>query len=117
MNNIPKTISQLESETENVESYITLNAICNFAKSVALVEFLRELENNYGYDIKIIAAYPQISENAYWLIKEPGEKIFTLGTWARVHINGVERLVDTKNISYHDKAFNASQETIEVSVN
>jgi hypothetical protein len=112
MTNILKTISQLESETETVESYYTLSDLCDLAKSIALVEFLREIENNSGCDIIVIAAYPQISENAYWLNKEPGGKIFTLGTWARVLINGVEHLADTKKISFHDKAYNASPETV-----
>ena len=112
MENIYKTISQLEAETKNIELYRTLSALSEFAQSVALIKFLREIEDKYGYSIKVIAACPQISENAHWLIKKHRGKIFTLGKWARVHINGVEYMIDTKNISWRDKAYNASPETI-----
>ena len=104
-----KTISQIESETKNVESCMDETKL---ARMIALVGFLKETEIKHGCNFTIISACPQISENRHWLSTERGKRFFTLGTWARVSLNGVEHLIDTKLISFSNKAYNASQETV-----
>jgi hypothetical protein len=104
-----KTISHIEAETIKEEKSYDQTEL---SRMIALVVFLREVESQYGCNFKIVFAYPQITENAHWLNGNQREKYFTLGTWARISIKGVEHMVDTKNISFSDKAYDTSPETV-----
>lgn len=104
-----KTISQMEIEATKEEKCYDQTKL---AKMIALVEFLKEVESLHGNDFKIVFASPQITENAHWLCGNSEDKHFTLGTFARISVKNAFHLVDTKRISFSNKAHNASPETV-----
>ena len=71
-----KTIAQIESETNNNIYYSAFD----YARSVALTNFLRELEQEHSDAFRLITAHPFITHDRSDETKQ--EKQFTLGMWA-----------------------------------
>ena len=109
MSAVFKTISQMELETTKEEKCYDQTEL---ARMIALVAFLKEMESHHGCDFKILYANPQLTENAHWLCGNSEDKHFTLGTFARIAVKNAVHLVDTKGISFSNKAHNASPETV-----
>jgi hypothetical protein len=80
-----KTIAQIEAETDQVRYYRALD----YMRAVALIDFLREIESEYGDRFRLVAANPKYLYNSS--IKDAEEmektKIFCVGLYAKWQID------------------------------
>jgi hypothetical protein len=82
-----KTIAQIEAETDQVRYYRDLD----YMRTVALIDFLRELEFEHGDRFQLVTANPKFFCNSSIKdTKEMGKtKIFGVGLWANWKIDDV----------------------------
>ena len=90
-----KTISQIEEETTTLRHFRAFD----FARAVALTEFLKGLEVEYGNSFRIITARPLLLKNRNI---EESEQVFTFGLWVRFDIDKIEYYVEINENPFFD---------------
>ena len=107
--NIWKNITQIKSETVQVRYYRAFD----FARAVALVEFLSWLESKYGEKFRIVTAHPILVVNRDTDLQE---KVFTFDLWVRFVLDETEYYIQMdKNPflpAYFNKSFRLSDKII-----